>query len=116
ASPNNIGRWPHFAGSIIGALTSYTNWTKVIDGVSANTTNYATTDVVNDAVAWIQSQSSKPWFAWVAFNAPHTPLHKPPNSLCPHYTSLSGTAADINANPRKYFEAMTEAMDTEIGR
>ena len=116
-SPNNIGGWPHFAGSIPGALVSYTNWTKTIDGTStANYTNYETTDVVNDAIAWIQAQGNSPWFAWVAFNAPHTPLHKPPNSLCPHYTGLSGTQADINANPRPYFEAMVEALDTEMGR
>src|SRR5205085_1119296 len=37
-------------------------------------------------------------------------------NLCPHYTALTGTQANINANPRAYFEAMTEAMDTEIGR
>jgi arylsulfatase B len=116
-SPNNIGGWPHFSGSLVGALANYTNWTKTIDGSSTlNYTNYATTDLVNDAVAWIQSQSNKPWFAWIAFNAPHTPFHKPPNALCPHYTSLSGTQMDINQHPRSYFEAMVEAMDTEIGR
>ena len=116
ASPNTIGRWPHFAGSLIGALASYTNWSKTVDGVSNITTNYATTDLVNDALAWIQGQGTKPWFAWIAFNARHTPLHKPPNNLCPHYTTLSGTAADINAHPRLYFEAMVEAMDTEMNR
>jgi arylsulfatase A-like enzyme len=115
-SPNNIGGWPHFAGSLIGALASYTNWSKTIDGSTSTSTNYATTDIINDTIAWIQSQGTKPWFAWVAFNAPHTPLNKPPNSLCPHYTSLSGTQADINAHPRPYFEAMVESMDTEMGR
>jgi arylsulfatase A-like enzyme len=116
-SPNTIGGWPYFAGILMGGVASYTNWTKTVNGVStANYTNYATTDLVNEAAAWIQAQANQPWFAWVAFNAPHNPLHKPPNALCPHYTSLSGTTADINANPRRYFEAMTEAMDTEIGR
>jgi arylsulfatase A-like enzyme len=116
-SPATIGGWPHFSGSLMGGIANYTNWTKTVNGTStANYANYATTDLVNDATAWIAAQTNKPWFAWVAFNAPHTPLHKPPNSLCPHYTSLPGTTADINANPRKYFEAMTEAMDTEIGR
>ena len=115
-SPATIGGWPHFAGSLQGAISSYTNWTKTVNGTSTTSTNYATTDLVNDAVTWIQSKGTNRWFAWVAFNAPHTPLHKPPASLCPHYTSLSGTTADINNNPRKYFEAMTEAMDTEIGR
>src|SRR4029079_16777403 len=29
---------------------------------------------------------------------------------------LSGTTQDINQHPRPYFEAMVEAMDTEMGR
>ena len=115
-SPNNIGGWPHFAGSLVGALANYTNWTKTVDGTStANYSVYATSDLVNDAVAWIQARGSQPWFAWIAFNAPHTPFHKPPNDLH-SFDNLSGTQQNINANPRPYFEAMTEAMDTEIGR
>jgi arylsulfatase A-like enzyme len=115
-SPRAIGGWLHFAGSIQGEIPNYTNWTKNVNGVStANYTNYATTDIVNDAVAWIQARGSQPWFAWVAFNAGHTPLHKPPNALH-SYDSLPGTSAHITANPRPYYEAMIEAMDTEIGR
>ena len=124
-NPGAIGGWPAFAGSIAGEIPSYTNWTKVITNgtpggtTSSTATTYATTDVVNDAVSWIQTQTAanKPWFAWVAFNAPHIPFHLPtPTSLCPHYTSLSGTAGDISANPRSYYNAAVEAMDTEIGR
>ncbi len=124
-APVTLGGWPAYAGSLGGEVTSYTSWTKVItDGTAAGTssstvTTYATTDVVNDAVPWIQAQraASKPWFAWVAFNAPHSPFHLPtPTSLCPHYTGLSGTTADINANRLSYYNAMVEAMDTEIGR
>ena len=115
-TPSTIGGWTNFAGSLIGAIASYTNWTKTVNGVSSTTTNYATTDIVNDAATWIQARGTNPWLAWVAFNAPHTPLHLPPTNLCPHYATLSGTQSDINANPRKYFEAMTEAMDTEMGR
>ena len=116
-TPGTIGGWPHFAGSLQGAITSYTNWTKTVNGVStAGYTNYATTDLVNDASAWIQARGTNNWFAWIAFNAPHTPLHLPPTNLCPHYATLSGTSIDISTNPRKYFEAMVEALDTEIGR
>ena len=80
---------------------------------STTSTTYATTDIVNDAVSFINTQTTagKPWVAWVAFNAPHTPLHLPPTSLCPHYTSLSGSAADIAANPLNYYNARVEAMD-----
>ncbi|MEO6182954.1 MAG: sulfatase-like hydrolase/transferase, partial [Verrucomicrobiota bacterium] len=116
-TPSTIGGWPHFAGSLQGAITSYTNWTKTVNGVSTtNYTNYATTDLVNDASAWIQARGTNNWFAWIAFNAPHTPLHLPPTNLCPHYATLSGTSTNISANPRKYFEAMVETLDTEIGR
>ncbi len=115
-TPITTGGWPHFAGSIQGAVQNYSSWTKVVNGTTTpNYTTYATTDVVNDAATWIQARGTQPWFVWVAFNAPHTPLHKPPNSLH-SYDSLSGTQANITANPRPYFEAMVEAMDTEIGR
>jgi arylsulfatase B len=49
---------------------------------------------------------------WLAFNAPHSPYHKPPIALH-SYTNLPPT---VGANERPYFEAMVEAMDTEIGR
>lgn len=116
-SPNTIGGWTNFSGSIQGAVGNYTNWNKVVNGsLTANYTNYATTDVVNDAVSWIQARGTNKWFAWVAFNAGHTPLHKPPTNLAPHYASLPGTTGHINNNPELYFDAMIEAMDTEIGR
>lgn len=115
-SPRLVGGWQHFAGSIQGEIANYTNWTKNVNGTTtAGYTNYATTDVVDDTIAWIQARGAQPWFAWVAFNAGHTPYHKPPNHLH-SYDFLSGTTANINTNPRPYFEAMIEAMDTEIGR
>lgn len=123
SSPNTIGSWPLFKGPIQGALPDYYNWTKVTCGngittTSQNVTTYATTEIVNDAIAWIgqRDAAAQPWFAWVALNPPHVPLHKPPVALAPDYALLPGTQADINARPRKYWEAMVEAADTEIGR
>lgn len=110
SAPNTIGGWPHYAGATIGVLPSYTAWTKVTNGVSAASTTYATTDVVNDAVAWINARTTAahPWLAWVAFNAPHTPFHNPP-------ASLHSYGASPATNLLKY-RAAVEAMDTEIGR
>ncbi len=117
ATPNTIGGWPHYAGCVTHAVPSYTNWPKTVNGVvSPGYTPYATSDVVNDAILWIQGRGAQPWFAWVAFNSPHIPLHKPPTNLCPDYAWIPGTPADIAANPRRYYEAMVQAMDTEIGR
>jgi arylsulfatase B len=70
---------------------------------------------VNDAIAWIGARGTQPWFVWLALNAPHTPLHKPPNALH-SYDALPGTTPHINNNPRLYYEAALEAADTELGR
>ena len=82
-APNVMGGWPHYAGATGGMLTSYTSWTKVTNGVSFNSMAYATTDVVDDATAWITARTNahQPWLAWVAFNAPH------PFSQSPHQPS-----------------------------
>lgn len=112
--PNLLG-YDHFEGNFTGVLNSYTNWTKVTNGVAATVTNYATTETVDNAVTWIKGQADKPFFLWLAFNAPHTPIHLPPAGLH-SYTMLSGTAADMDANPKLYFKATVEALDHEIGR
>lgn len=110
-SPRTVGGWTNFAGSLIGAIANYTNWTKTVNGANTmNYTNYATTDLVNDATNWITNKGTNAWFVWAAFNAPHTPFHNPPTNLCPSYPLNTLT------NSRRQFEAMTEALDTEIGR
>lgn len=124
-NPTIMG-FDHFEGNLAGALgqpgqlaIGYSNWTKITNGVSSNCTNYATTENVNNAISYLTNQSAinptKPFYLQLAFNAPHTPYHLPPANLIAA-TTLSGTQADITANPRPYFQAMVEAMDTEIGR
>lgn len=113
-NPNIMG-YDWFSGAFIGQLASYTNWTKVTNGVSGNVTTYATTETVNDATFWIETQGNKPFFLWLAFNAPHTPFHLPPLDLHA-YDNLSGTQQDIMMNPKAYFKASLEALDAEIGR
>jgi arylsulfatase A-like enzyme len=112
--PNVVG-YDYYAGNFLGALSSYTNWTKITNGVSSTCTNYATTELTNDAINWVQNQKGNPFFLWLAYNAPHTPLHLPPSALH-SYNFLSGTTQDINAQPKMYFKAMLEALDHEIGR
>lgn len=116
-SPRTLGGWTNYAGSLLGQLggptetNAYSNWTKTVNGTSySNYTNYATTDLVNDATNWIGARGTNPWFCWVAFNAPHTPSHVPPLNLAPGY------ATNTNPAGRRQFEAMTESMDTEMAR
>src|SRR5690349_443902 len=114
-APNTIGGWPQFSGSLAGAIgpsaASYYTRSKVSNGVTrANFSGYATTANVDDALTWLAAQGTNRWFLWLAFNAPHTPLHLPPTNLCPHYATLPGTSTDIQQHPRSYYEAAVEAM------
>ena len=73
------------------------------------TDTYATTDQVDDAIAWILDQEDRDcaWFAMLSFNAPHDPFHDPPEALH-SYGALS--------NDQERYRASVEALDTEIGR
>ena len=118
ADPNLQG-WSYFAGGLPAraGLELYFSWRKDVNGVvsSTKTKTYATTDQVNEALGLIQTakRQGRPYFVQVAFNAPHSPYHVPPNALhsrdsLPPFTS--------DRAPRPYFEAMAEALDSEIGR
>lgn len=125
--PANLAGWPYFAGSLNGGLIggnngtgTYTSWTKTINGVTGapnTTTTYATTDTTNDAISWINAQGANPWFTWVAYNAPHSPFHKPPADLHTYDSTVAGwNTLPINTNLRTHFNAAIQALDTEIGR
>ncbi|HEY5865671.1 MAG TPA: sulfatase-like hydrolase/transferase [Candidatus Tectomicrobia bacterium] len=93
--PNDQGFAEH-RGGLTGALTAYDSWNKYVNGVRVDgnpttgaidpVTQYATEANVQDAFDWIDAQTS-PWFAMVAFNAAHTPLHTP-TATCDGVTSL----------------------------
>jgi arylsulfatase A-like enzyme len=110
---NTLGGWPVFRGITGGGLPDYFNWTKNVDGINFNNwTVYSTTDQVNEAVAFIETQQATetPWFCWVAFNAPHTPFHNPPEELHSYGPNPLGSGN------RTAYEATLEALDTELGR
>lgn len=105
----------HFAGfATNGGVRDYYNWRYTEDGVSTITNEYATTKITNSAKEWISKQTS-PWVCWVAYNAPHIPLHLPPKEMHSQ-KNLSGSAEDIEKNPMSYFLAMIESLDYDIGR
>ncbi len=80
---------------------------------------YRSTIEANAAIDWINQQqgSGQPWMVTLAFTAPHTPVQHPPSGLLP-----SGIGGQLNAdcssvlNQRFLSDAMTEAVDTELGR
>ncbi len=104
----------YFDGFLRAQVQDYSNWPRVVQGQSANSETYTTTAFTDSAIAWTSKQT-KPWFLWLAYNAAHTPFHKPPAGLASD-ASLSGTPEDIALNPQKYYFAALEAMDKELGR
>ena len=112
AAPNTMG-WPHYAGVLHGAA-DYFSWQRTVNGVTRTSSTYATTQLTDDAISFYRSLSAdQPSLLWLAYTAPHTPLHLPTAGLH-SYTSLSATYDASKA--LDYYEAMLEAADTEIAR
>ena len=104
----------YYAGFLSGAVKSYWDWDYTENGNTSNSTEYTTTKFTDLAIDWTQKQS-KPWFLWLAHNAPHTPFHLPPSHMHSQ-GNLPDDQASIDNNPLPYYMAMLEAMDYEIGR
>lgn len=102
----------YYAGLIRGTVDDYYNWKFSEDGNNSTETKYATEKFTDLSIDWINEQS-KPWFLWLAFNAPHTPFHIPPSNMHSQ-GNLSPYVAELDATP--YYIAAIEAMDYQIGR
>jgi arylsulfatase A-like enzyme len=102
----------YYAGLIRGAVDDYYQWQLTEDGTGSMQTGYCTEVFTDLSIDWIKAQS-KPWFLWLAYNAPHTPFHVPPGNMhsqgnLPPYTN--------GLDPMPYYMAAIEAMDYQIGR
>ena len=102
----------YYAGLIRGVVDDYYEWQFYKDGVSSVQTNYATEKFTDLSIDWLNEQS-KPWFLWLAYNAPHTPFHAPPSNM--HNQGNLPTYVD-GLDPIPYYMAAIEAMDFQIGR
>lgn len=131
-SANLIGKWhlagagtdfnhpaelgvPDYFGLIRGATRDYYNWTAVTGGEEVQINTYTTTEFTNRAIDWIGEQDDNPWFLWLAHNAPHAPFHLPPLDLH-SFDDLPDDADAVAENPLPYYQAMLEALDTEMAR
>ena len=85
----------------------YFNWDRIDDGVISATSQYHTEAVTQSTLGWIEAQS-EPWFAWVAYQAVHTPIHVPPDSFFP-----SGEKSLVSTRDR--YEAMVRSLDHAVG-
>ncbi len=115
-APRVAGGFDHHSGILSGAIPSYTNWTRYLDGVKKPKiiTTYATTYQVNDVLNY--TSGSNPWFVTLALSAPHSPYHKPTSGLYSRDLSSISDCNTNNANKRECYKAAIEAIDAELGR
>ncbi len=109
-APGRAG-WGHSVQGPILLVRDYYDWPRFVDGERTASKKYMTSQLVDDALAWVGAQEG-PWVLYLSFYAPHGPWMAPPPEL--HTQDLS--AADGARHAPEYFKPMVEAMDTEIGR
>ena len=97
-----IGEIDYNSHTVHGTLDWYR------DGKKLHEKGYSTTLIGQDAVRYIDSRKSdKPFFLYLAFNAPHTPYQAPAAYLDRY--------KDISDPNRRAYAAMVSAMDDQIG-
>ncbi|MEM1321111.1 MAG: sulfatase-like hydrolase/transferase [Bacteroidota bacterium] len=110
-SPDAFGL-DYYAGLLRGAVQDYYQWQLTEDDQTNRQTTYTSKVFTDLSIDWINAQS-KPWFLWLAYNAPHTPFHTPPSEM-----HAQGNLPDYanGLDPTPYYMAAIEAMDFQIGR
>ncbi len=73
----------------------------------AEFTEYLTTALSLDAARFVRAYNDRPFFLYVSYNAPHSPLQAPEH--------LIEKYADIEDIDRRTYAAMVDAMDQGIG-
>jgi arylsulfatase A-like enzyme len=113
-------RIPNFRGFLGAQISDFFKWTAWDGntGKSEEITTYSTTALTDWAIDFIKkheaTRAQDPWFVYVPYNAPHAPFQAPPKDL--HTVNLG----DLKPGDRKtevaVYQAMVQAMDTEMGR
>ncbi|HAB15148.1 MAG TPA: arylsulfatase [Verrucomicrobiota bacterium] len=101
-------------GATIGELDYYTHgdagvldWFR--DNKPVHEEGYTTTLIGDDAVRYINKQDpSKPFYLYLAFNAPHTP-YLAPKEIIAKYSSIADPT-------RRTYAAMVDCLDENIGK
>ena len=112
-APAQMGVSDYF-GLYSGGIRDYFNWPAIENGREIQVEGYSTTVLTDRAINWIGGQD-KPWFLWLAYNAPHAPFHLPPKDLH-SFDHLDDSERAVRRNPLPYYNAILEALDSEIGR
>lgn len=104
--PNSFGI-DHYVGNLFN-LKNYFEWNLTKNGIQTQSTVYHTSKITLQAKAWIKKtfKQGHPFFAWVAYSAPHKPFHAAPAEYLEKHKYPQ-------TDQERYF-SMVEAMDFHI--
>ncbi|MCE7992700.1 MAG: sulfatase [Roseivirga sp.] len=110
--PNRRG-FDEFFGMLKGGSAYHTGKAKDIqrngEPVEPMSLPYLTDAFGNEAVSFIEKSDGEPFFLFLSFNAPHTPMHARPDYLEEARGSFETEQRAINA-------AMTRSLDENVGK
>ena len=108
--------------------SSYFNPVFELNGVKTKTSGYCTDVITDRAIEFIKENNKSPLFAYISYNAPHTPLQVPESYLQlydtaeVHYGSYQGAGSEVEymtgpdiENARRVY-AMITNIDDNIER
>ena len=101
------GAIDYFTHEREGELDWHKNWESCYDQ------GYSTDLIAREAVKYVNDHKKEPFFLYVAFNAPHTPLQAKPEDIA-LYTSDLNSLSKKEQN-RCIYSAMVTCMDRGIG-
>ncbi|BCX46193.1 N-acetylgalactosamine-6-sulfatase [Haloferula helveola] len=78
------------------------------NGMPAAFDGYLTTALSEDAAGFVRDSGDRPFFLYLAYNAPHAPLQAPKEAI--------GKYAHIEDRNRRIYAAMVDVMDAGIGK
>jgi N-acetylgalactosamine-6-sulfatase len=114
-SPNRHGFDEYFG--ILGGNADYFAHTEESgghvlyhNGRSTKRTRYLTDLIGGHAVEWLRKRTARPFFLYVPFTAPHTPLQGPGDGPVPEPKQKNW-----NAGSRATYVQMVERMDQQVG-
>ena len=110
--PTNRG-FDYFWGFLWGSSAYFTGMAKEVEEntkpVAADSIPYMTDAIGNESLKFIDDNSAKPFFLYVSFNAPHTPMQAKPEILEKYKNQFATKGRALNA-------AMTWSIDENVGK
>jgi len=110
--PNNRG-FDYFCGMLGGSHNyfpekGYNRIQRNGKPVTEFSSSYLTDFFTDEGVNWIKDHKDKPWFLFVSYNAPHTPMQAKEEDMA--------LFMDIEYKGRRTYAAMVNALDRGAGR